>query len=56
VEVAAIREVDGKQIGDAVPGPITKKIQEVFAGVTSGRETKYSRWLQPVTMPQLKTR
>jgi branched-chain amino acid aminotransferase len=56
VEVAAIREVDGKQIGDAVPGPVTKKIQEVFADVTSGRETKYSRWLQPVTMPQLKTR
>ncbi|HXN63937.1 MAG TPA: branched-chain amino acid transaminase [Candidatus Acidoferrales bacterium] len=44
-EVAAIREVDGKRIGAVAPGPVTKRIQDVFARVISGRELKYSRWL-----------
>ena len=44
-EVAAIREVDGKQIGTVAPGPVTKRIQDVFARVISGRVPKYRRWL-----------
>jgi branched-chain amino acid aminotransferase len=48
VEVAAIEELEGKKIGGAVPGPVTKKIQKAFSAVTAGRDKNYRRWLHPV--------
>lgn len=48
VEVAAIQEVEGRSIGSSVPGPMTKRIQEAFRAVTSGRNEKYQHWLHPV--------
>jgi branched-chain amino acid aminotransferase len=53
VEVAAIQEMEGKRIGSAVPGPITRKIQEAFRAATSGRSEKYKRWLHPVGSQKL---
>lgn len=47
-EVAAIREAEGRSIGDFLPGPLSKSIQDVFHRVTAGRDSKYSHWLQPV--------
>jgi branched-chain amino acid aminotransferase len=44
-EVAPIREVDDKLIGDGAPGPITTRIQEVFFAAVAGREDKYRNWL-----------
>jgi branched-chain amino acid aminotransferase len=48
VEVAAIDELEGKKIGRAVPGPVTKRIQKAFSAATAGRDKNYSRWLHPV--------
>lgn len=40
-EIAAIGEVEGRRIGTAAPGPVTRKLQALFrAAVTSGAE----RW------------
>ena len=53
VEVTPIREVDGRTIGDGKPGPITRRIQEMFNRVVRGQVPQYRRWLafarQPVS-------
>lgn len=41
-EVAPIRSVDERNLGD--PGPITKKIQEVFFAAVKGEVEQYSAW------------
>jgi branched-chain amino acid aminotransferase len=46
-EVVPIREVDDRVIGD--PGPITRRLQEVFTAATKGRDERYRDWLEPVT-------
>jgi len=44
-EVTPIREVDARSIGTGKPGPITKKIQDIFFNILSGNEKKYEAWL-----------
>jgi branched-chain amino acid aminotransferase len=46
-EVVPIREVDDRVLGD--PGPITRRLQEVFMAATRGRDERYRDWLEPVT-------
>jgi branched-chain amino acid aminotransferase len=46
-EVVPIREVDDRVLGD--PGPITRRLQEVFVAATRGRDERYRDWLEPVT-------
>jgi len=41
-EVVPIRSVDDREIGD--PGPITRKIQELFSEAVRGRCAQYSHW------------
>ena len=45
VEVTAIREVDGRAIGDGKPGPITRRIQETFNQAVRGELPQYRRRL-----------
>jgi branched-chain amino acid aminotransferase len=45
-EIVPIKSVDEREIGD--PGPITKKIQEVFFAVAKGEVEKYADWLEYV--------
>jgi branched-chain amino acid aminotransferase len=45
VEVTAIREVDGRVIGDGKPGPITRRIQDTFNQAVRGELPQYRRWL-----------
>jgi branched-chain amino acid aminotransferase len=45
VEVTAIREVDGRAIGDGTPGPITRRIQDTFNQAVRGELPQYRRWL-----------
>jgi branched-chain amino acid aminotransferase len=45
-EVVPIREVDDRVLGD--PGPITRRVQEVFVAATRGRDDRYRDWLEPV--------
>jgi branched-chain amino acid aminotransferase len=41
-EVVPVREIDGRKLGE--PGPITKKIQEVFLSAVKGEVDQYSAW------------
>src|ERR671910_86611 len=45
-EVVPIREVDDRVLGD--PGPITRRLQEVFTAATKGRDERYRDWVEPV--------
>ncbi|GAC1626146.1 MAG: branched-chain amino acid transaminase [Candidatus Acidiferrum sp.] len=51
VEVTPIRSVDHIQIGKGVAGPITRKIQEEFFGITSGTKADRHGWLTPINAP-----
>ena len=44
-EVTAIESVDGKKIGKEAPGPVTKKLKELFLGIVHGKNGKYRDWL-----------
>jgi len=44
-EVVPIREVDDRVLGD--PGPITRRVQEIFVAATRGRDERYRDWLEP---------
>jgi branched-chain amino acid aminotransferase len=45
VEVTAIRELDGRKLGDGTPGPITRRLQEVFLDAVHGKVERYKHWL-----------
>ncbi len=47
-EVAPIRELDGRQIGSGTRGPITEKLQAMYADQVSGRRSQYPEWLSYV--------
>ena len=47
-EVTPVRELDDRQIGEGKPGPITRKVIEVFHGALRGREPRYDKWLHYV--------
>jgi branched-chain amino acid aminotransferase len=46
-EVTPVREVDNRRIGRGEPGPVTKRIQDVFFRAVRGEEPKYREWLTP---------
>lgn len=43
-EVTPIREVDNRKIGDGIPGPITRRIQQRFFEVAKGSDTSHPEW------------
>jgi branched-chain amino acid aminotransferase len=45
-EVVPIREVDDRVLGD--PGPITRRVQEVFKAAIRGEDERYKEWLEPI--------
>lgn len=47
-QVSPIVEVDGKMIGSGRPGPITKKLQDIYFAAARGDNPKYSSWVTPV--------
>jgi branched-chain amino acid aminotransferase len=44
-EVTPVREVDDRRIGGGTPGPVTRKVQEIFGAALHGREPRYKEWL-----------
>ncbi|MGE5893952.1 MAG: branched-chain amino acid transaminase [bacterium] len=44
-EITPIVELDNRTIGTGKPGPITKRIQDIFFDAIRGKNKKYSRWL-----------
>jgi branched-chain amino acid aminotransferase len=47
-EVTPIRSVDRYAIGTGKPGPVTRRLQEVYFSAAEGRMPEYRHWLTPV--------
>ena len=45
-EITPLRSVDGKPVGDGKPGPVTRKIQDLFFGLFEGRTEDKHGWLE----------
>jgi len=48
-EITPIVEVDRRRIGEGKPGPLTRKLQDVFFRVVRGEEPGYEHWLTYVS-------
>jgi branched-chain amino acid aminotransferase len=51
VEVTPIRSIDKITIGKGVAGPVTRRIQEEFFALTSGKKADRHNWLTAVNAP-----
>ncbi len=47
-EVTPIRELDDRRIADGVPGPVTRRLQDLFFAIVRGRDERYRAWLAHV--------
>lgn len=47
-EITPIRSVDGRQVGEGRPGPLTRRIQDMFFGLFEGRTPDRYGWLEPL--------
>ena len=47
-EITPIRSVDGKPVGSGKPGPMTKRMQELFFGLFNGKTPDKHGWLEPL--------
>jgi branched-chain amino acid aminotransferase len=47
-EITPVRSVDRYSVGAGKPGPVTKRLQDVYFSVVEGRVPQYRRWLMPV--------
>jgi branched-chain amino acid aminotransferase len=45
-EITPIRSVDGRQVGSGKPGPLTRRMQELFFGLFDGKTTDSYGWLE----------
>lgn len=44
-EITPVKEVDGRVIGNGNPGPITRKLQDLFFKIVRGEDKSYNPWL-----------
>lgn len=51
-EITPVRSVDRIQVGQGGRGPITKAVQDMFFGITSGEHPDKFNWLTHVRQPQ----
>jgi branched-chain amino acid aminotransferase len=47
-EVVPIASVDDRVVGDGRPGPMTRRIQEIFHGAVRGQVDRYKDWVEHV--------
>ncbi len=47
-QVAPVRSIDRRKIGNGEPGPVSRKLQELYFQVVQGRVAKYAHWCTPV--------
>jgi branched-chain amino acid aminotransferase len=47
-EITPVREIDGRVVGAGEPGPLTRRLQELFADAAHGRAHEYRHWLDVV--------
>jgi branched-chain amino acid aminotransferase len=48
VQIAPITSIDGRPIGDGIPGPISLKLREIFFDTVRGRNPDYAHFLTRV--------
>ena len=46
--ITPIRSVDGRQVGAGKPGPVTRRVQDLFFGLFDGRTPDNHGWLEKV--------
>jgi branched-chain amino acid aminotransferase len=47
-EITPIRSVDGRDVGAGKPGPLTRRMQDLFFGLFDGRTADRHGWLDPL--------
>jgi branched-chain amino acid aminotransferase len=47
-EVTPVREVDDRPVGDGIPGPVTRRAQELFMGAVTGKLDLHPEWREYV--------
>jgi branched-chain amino acid aminotransferase len=47
-EVTPVRLIDDKPVGSGEPGPVTRRAQELFMNVVTGRDDRHDEWLEHV--------
>ncbi|MDQ3206588.1 MAG: branched-chain amino acid transaminase [Pseudomonadota bacterium] len=47
-EITPIRSVDGRQVGNGKPGPMTRQLQQLFFGLFDGTTPDRYGWLEPL--------
>jgi branched-chain amino acid aminotransferase len=47
-EVVPINSIDDRVVGDGSPGPVTRRIQEVYQAAIRGKVDKYKDWVEHV--------
>jgi branched-chain amino acid aminotransferase len=52
-EVIGLREIDFRQIGAGMCGPITRALQQAFGDTIRGRGAHSAEWLDYVSMPEM---
>ncbi|WP_455363662.1 branched-chain amino acid transaminase [[Eubacterium] cellulosolvens] len=48
VEICPILSIDRRKIGDGLPGPLTRRIRELYSEIVSGKNKRYDHWLTSV--------
>jgi branched-chain amino acid aminotransferase len=44
-EVTPVREIDRRPVGDGRPGPVTRRVQEMFQAAVAGKLDEFRHWL-----------
>ncbi len=47
-EVTPVREVDNRQVGSGMPGPISKEVQDTYLSAVRGGKPEYESWLHRI--------
>ncbi len=47
-QIAPVKSVDRRPIGQGAPGPVTRSLQDLYYRVVQGREPRYRHWCSPV--------
>jgi branched-chain amino acid aminotransferase len=45
-EIVPISSVDDRVVGDGTPGPVTRKIQDIYKAAVRGRVDRYRSWVE----------
>ena len=47
-QLSAVIEIDRRTVGDGAPGPLTRKLQDLYFGACKGEDDRYASWLTPI--------